>query len=198
MGLGLQKLMEESNTATSYLGLSCPNRKVKSLPGKPYYIHSFKGSNFLASGYCHQDKCPARRLPDTLTGQRLPPSHTQPFQMYKTSEYVNLFNGDKCAIGQHVVVQHQLGSSEQFEDMPPTFIAHVFEIIQKVGSTLQCPTDSVRNPVILPEWHRNGTGIHRNDRIPPEWHRNDLIPPEWHWNGTGIRHKGLIGSPKLT
>ena len=32
-------------------------------------------------------------------------------------------------------------------------------------STLQCPTDSVRNPVIPPEWHRNGTGItgiHRN------------------------------------
>ena len=45
------------------------------------------------------------------------------------------------------------------------------------GSTLQCPTDSVWNPVILPEWHRN--------------------PPEWDRNGTGIHHKGLTGSPKL-
>ena len=134
IGVGPQKLMEESNTATSYLGLSLPNRKVKSLPGKLHYIYSSKGSNFLASGYCHQDKRPARRLSDTLTGQRLTPSHTQPFQMYKTSQYVNLFNGDKCAIGQHVVVQHQLRNSEQLEDMPPTFIAHVFEIIQKVGS----------------------------------------------------------------
>ena len=49
--------------------------------------------------------------------------------MYKTSDYVNLYNSDKCTVGQHVVVQHQLGT-----DMSPTFIAHVYEIIQKVGS----------------------------------------------------------------
>ena len=65
-------------------------------------------------------------------------------------------------------------------------------------STLQCPTDSIRNPVIPPEWHRNGTGIRRNDRNPQEWHRNSLIPPEWHRNSTRICHKGLASSPKLT
>ena len=54
--------------------------------------------------------------------------------------------------------------------------------LKKYNSTLQCPTDSVRNPVIPAEWHRNSTGIRRNDRIPPEWHRNGSIPPEWHRN----------------
>ena len=66
------------------------------------------------------------------------------------------------------------------------------------ASTLQCPTDSIWNPVIPPEWHQNGTGIRRNDRNPQKWHRNSLIPPEWHQNGTGICHKGLTSSPKLT
>jgi len=65
------------------------------------------------------------------------------------------------------------------------------------ASTLQCPTDSVRNPVIPPEWHRNGTGICRNDRNPQEWHRNRTgMGPEWTrfvWNPLNlleIRHKG--------
>ena len=41
----------------------------------------------------------------------------------------------------------------------------------------------------------NGTGIRRNGtRI----HRNDRILPEWHQNDTGILLKGLEGSPKLT
>ena len=35
-------------------------------------------------------------------------------------------------------------------------------------------------------------------RMALEWHWNDLIPLEWHQNGTGIHHKGLIGSLKLT
>ena len=48
-------------------------------------------------------------------------------------------------------------------------------------STLQCPTDSVQNPV-----------------IPLEWHQNGWIPLEQHRNGTRIRHKGLTSSPELT
>jgi hypothetical protein len=64
-------------------------------------------------------------------------------------------------------------------------------------STLQCPTDSVRNPVIPPEWYWN----------PPEWHRNPVIPvdsggmaPEW-LNSSGIAPEFVIRdshSPKLT
>ena len=46
---------------------------------------------------------------------------------------------------------------------------------QGISSTLQCPTDSVQNPVIPLEWHRNPQEWHRNDRNPLEWHRNILF-----------------------
>ena len=71
-------------------------------------------------------------------------------------------------------------------------------IMTPADSTLQCPTDSVRNPVIPAEWHRNSTGIRRNDRIPPEWHRNGTGMARFLRNGTGIHYKGLTGSPELT
>ena len=63
------------------------------------------------------------------------------------------------------------------------------------SSTLQCPTDSVRNLVIPPEWHQNPQEWHQNCLIPPEWHRNGTGMGQFRQNSTGIRHKGLKGSP---
>jgi hypothetical protein len=67
-----------------------------------------------------------------LTGAKLPGIfHSSPANaraLYITNGRVHLFNGDDCAIGQHVIIQRHTGSGQPF-------IACVREILQQVGST---------------------------------------------------------------
>lgn len=79
-------------------------------------------------GRCKGDKQQPRRFNQTLTGTKLPgvvgvsESH-----VYVTGTEVCLLNGDKCIVGQHVIVQSHR------PDMS-TFVACLREIIQQVGS----------------------------------------------------------------
>ena len=65
------------------------------------------------------------------------------------------------------------------------------------ASTLQCPTDSVRNPVIPPEWYWNLPEWHQNLQ---EWPDSGGMALEWH-NSSGTAPEFVIRdshSPKLT
>lgn len=89
---------------------------------------------FRFLGQCKQDKDNPRPFMNTLTGQKLPgifQSVTAAHAHYVTSVKVNLFNGDSCSTGQHVIVQRHSGSSL----VGSPFIACVHEIVQQVGST---------------------------------------------------------------
>src|SRR5437879_2259482 len=71
----------------------------------------------------------------TVTGQKLPnllSSSPFPQRLYGTCDYIYLYNGDKCTIGEHVLARHHRPHEEIHPN--PTFIARIVEVIQQVGS----------------------------------------------------------------
>lgn len=85
--------------------------------------------NFLGRCKTDQQQHP-QPFNQTLTGTKLPSvvdASTVPSQSYVTGTEVCLLNGDKCMVGQHVIVQAPHPNMG-------TFIACLREIIQQVGS----------------------------------------------------------------
>ncbi|RDB27987.1 hypothetical protein Hypma_002121 [Hypsizygus marmoreus] len=116
-GAGPRSLVSAPNTVTQYLGLGQKATQIQ-------------------HGICTSDKAPPRLFANTLTGQQLPGSFGESGQRkFRTNVEVQLFNGDCCRVGDHVVARdHQQPNV--------TFIANVVEIIQQVGSV----SDMSRTP----------------------------------------------------
>ena len=82
----------------------------------------------VAIGRCKANKEHPHPFNQTLTGQKLSGVvDSSVNQLYVTGTEVYLLNGDKCVVGQHVIIQPSHLNS-------PTFIACLHEIIQQVGS----------------------------------------------------------------
>ncbi|KAF8886594.1 hypothetical protein CPB84DRAFT_1749908 [Gymnopilus junonius] len=111
-GPAVRRLLLGDNIAMSYLGIpsleaSCESKKGRCTGPGPKVLY-----------------------PQTLTGLKLPhllrPPQTPPLPQFKTAADVVLLNGDKCVVGQHVVIQPTASIAPS--------IAIVREIVQQVGS----------------------------------------------------------------
>jgi len=127
VGPGPLHLIDTDQTVQSYLGLSDGGERMLLL-GIILQSVALSQSDEL-SGKCktnkQQDPCPFNQ---TLTGTKLPGIvGASADQRYVTEMEICLLNGDKCMVGQHVIVW------PPYPNMP-TFIACLREIIQQVGS----------------------------------------------------------------
>jgi len=127
VGPGPLHLIDADQTVQSYLGLSDGGERTLLL-GIILQSVAVSQSDEL-SGKCktdkQQDPCPFNQ---TLTGTKLPGVvGASADQRYVTGTEICLLNGDKCVVGQHVIVRPPHPNM-------PTFIACLREIIQQVGS----------------------------------------------------------------
>ena len=127
VGPGPLNLIRADQTVQSYLGLLGAGQQAMS-PGICSPAVKTSHADAVAIGRCKADKERPRPFNQTLTGQKLPGVvDSSVNQLYVTGTEVYLLNGDKCVVGQHVIVQPSHLNS-------PTFIACLREIIQQVGS----------------------------------------------------------------
>ncbi|KAF8204045.1 hypothetical protein BJ912DRAFT_841196 [Pholiota molesta] len=88
----------------------------------------------IQPGQCKPEKIAPQPLTHTLTGQKIATALNtgSPSALYVTNVSVVLLNGDRCTLGQHVIVQqHPLDpASSEFRG----YIGRVQEIIQQFGS----------------------------------------------------------------
>lgn len=129
VGPGPLHLINADQTVQSYLGLSGGGELERTLSLGIIYppIAVSKADEFL--GKCKTDKqqCPCP-FNQTLTGTKLPGVvGASADQRYVTGTEICLLNGDKCVVGQHVIVQPPHPNM-------PTFVACLHEIILQVGS----------------------------------------------------------------
>lgn len=122
IGPGPLHLLEIDNTLPTYLGIPPPN--ISSEAGK---LAAYRSNFVFYSGLCKRDKTSPRLFSQTMTGVKLPHIIATSNAHYETSTHVYLLNGDKCSVGQYVIVCKDGPNSH-------LFIACVCEILQQVHS----------------------------------------------------------------
>ena len=127
VGPGPLHLINADQTVQSYLGLSGTGERTLLLGIIPHPVAVSKADVFLGKCKTDQQQHP-HPFNQTLTGTKLPGVvGASTDQRYVTGTEICLLNGDKCMVGQHVIVQP--GHPNM-----PTFIACLHEIIQQVSS----------------------------------------------------------------
>lgn len=77
----------------------------------------------------------SRVFSETLTGKKLPQTIHKPHGQFVTNSLVHLSNGDKCSVGQCVIVQRHELFATGMVPKGDSYLACVQEILQKIGSS---------------------------------------------------------------
>jgi hypothetical protein len=76
----------------------------------------------------------SRVFSETLTGKKLPQIYNNSHGQFATNDLVHLINGDKCPVGQCVIVQRHESVAGGMVPKGDSYLACVQEILQTLGS----------------------------------------------------------------